>query len=461
MSGSNHYEVLNVERTATTAEIKSAYRKLVRQVHPDQGGNAALFRLVQEAWTTLGDPAKRSAYDRELAGQTRSTPPRPDPGYGGNTTYTPPRQDPPRRDPPPRDPPPRDPPPRDPPPRDPPRADAPRADPPPTGPAPSEPAPSEPQGPVRVVPRFGRWRVVSLVLLVAWLIVVVGPVLAVAVTSPKYLLYGIPLVCLGVAGLPRPWRARVPFGRMLSRFGVLVAIAFVAAIVFGNSQLNTTARVVLYVEVGGFVLVRLATWRWSVARELDQTIDKQAAYDSNVWGRPGEPLVNDGRTPPLAPSEVLRTRRTARILEGVLSRLPAAKLVHSPRIGGVTIDHLLIAGSRVAVVASIVGPPGTYSIDGYGSLLRDGQPFGGNHALSSAITSWQDFLESAKVQGFLVVLPAADGQRGIVAASSGDPAVTCLAGQSAVTDLTAWLQPQGNILNRHLLYDVLYQAPNR
>ncbi|TDW18650.1 J domain-containing protein [Kribbella kalugense] len=447
MSGSNHYEVLNVDRTATTAEIKSAYRKLVRQVHPDQGGNAALFRLVQEAWTTLGDPAKRTAYDRELAGQTRTTPPRPDPGYGGNTTYTPPRQDPPPRDPPPRDPPPRDPPPR---------ADAPRTDPPPTGPA-----PSEPQGPVRVVPRFGRWRVVSLVLLVAWLIVVIGPVLAVAVTSPKNLLYGIPLLCLGVAGLPRPWRARVPFGRLLSRVGVLVAIAFVAALVLGNSELNTAARVVLYVAIGGFVLVRLTTWRWSVARELDQAIDKQAAYDSNVWGRPGEPLINDGRTPPLAPSDVLRTRRTGRILEGVLSVLPAAKLVHNPRIGGVTIDHLLIAGSRVAVVASIVGPPGTYSIDGYGSLLRDGQPFGGSPALSTAITAWQNFLEAATVQGFLVVLPPVDGQGGIVTAGSADVAVTCLAGQSAAADLTAWLQPQGNLLDRHVLYDVLYEAANR
>lgn len=67
---SNHYEVLNVERTATTAEIKSAYRRLVRQVHPDQGGNAALFRMVQEAWTTLGDPAKRAAYDRTLDART-------------------------------------------------------------------------------------------------------------------------------------------------------------------------------------------------------------------------------------------------------------------------------------------------------------------------------------------------------------------------------------------------------
>ena len=90
MSGADHYEVLNVERTASAAEIKTAYRKLVRQVHPDQGGNAALFRLVQEAWNTLSDPVKRASYDRLLAGQSTNhqrAPPR-TPARTGPTART-------------------------------------------------------------------------------------------------------------------------------------------------------------------------------------------------------------------------------------------------------------------------------------------------------------------------------------------------------------------------------------
>jgi hypothetical protein len=47
------YEILELSRGATLAEIKSAYRRLAPQVHPDQGGSKALFRLVQEAYVTL------------------------------------------------------------------------------------------------------------------------------------------------------------------------------------------------------------------------------------------------------------------------------------------------------------------------------------------------------------------------------------------------------------------------
>ncbi|MFI5691996.1 J domain-containing protein [Kribbella sp. NPDC051586] len=416
---SDHYEVLSVERSATTAEIKSAYRRLVRQVHPDQGGNAALFRLVQEAWTTLGDPAKRAAYDRTLGGPNGQTPPRQDP----------PRQDPPRADPP--------------------RADSPPADSP-------QAAPDSSVGPIRVVPRFGRWRVVAGVLITAWLVMVVGPLIVAAIVSPKYLLVGVAQVILGVAGLPAHWRRRIPFGRAMSRLGILFAITFLITVVVGS--LDTGPRTVLWVEVGGLILVRLVGWRWTKARDLDRAIDEYAAYDANVWGRPGEPLVDDGRRPPLPPSEVLRTRRTARILEGVVAALPAAKLVHGPVIGGLTTDHLVIADSRVAVVTSVVAPPGTYSIDLYGSVLRDGQPYGGDPGLGAAVNAWQGFLRRTEVRGFLVVLPMVDGQHGITTASSPDAAITCLSPQSAFTDLNAWLQP-GSTLDRRLLYDVLYQAP--
>lgn len=66
----NYYEILGVDRKATQEEIKSAYRKLVKQYHPDLHPNdeaaAAKFKEINEANETLSDEQKRAAYDYEL-----------------------------------------------------------------------------------------------------------------------------------------------------------------------------------------------------------------------------------------------------------------------------------------------------------------------------------------------------------------------------------------------------------
>jgi DnaJ-class molecular chaperone len=63
----DYYATLGVPRTATTAEIKKAYRKLARQFHPDRNpGNAEAerrFKEANEAHEVLADPAKRKQYD--------------------------------------------------------------------------------------------------------------------------------------------------------------------------------------------------------------------------------------------------------------------------------------------------------------------------------------------------------------------------------------------------------------
>jgi molecular chaperone DnaJ len=64
----DYYEVLGVEREATTAQIKAAYRKLAVQWHPDKNaGNAEAeekFKEAAEAYATLSDPEKRARFDR-------------------------------------------------------------------------------------------------------------------------------------------------------------------------------------------------------------------------------------------------------------------------------------------------------------------------------------------------------------------------------------------------------------
>ncbi len=63
-----HYELLGVSRTASQDEIKSAYRQQVMRNHPDHGGNAALFGLLDHAYEVLSSPTQRAAYDAELNG---------------------------------------------------------------------------------------------------------------------------------------------------------------------------------------------------------------------------------------------------------------------------------------------------------------------------------------------------------------------------------------------------------
>jgi molecular chaperone DnaJ len=59
------YERLGVSPSATEAEIKTAYRRLAKILHPDSGtpGDVARFRGIQEAYETLSDPEKRRSYD--------------------------------------------------------------------------------------------------------------------------------------------------------------------------------------------------------------------------------------------------------------------------------------------------------------------------------------------------------------------------------------------------------------
>lgn len=62
------YAILGVDASADDATIKSAYRKLAKEFHPDTNktpGAEARFKEIGEAYDTLKDPHKRAAYDRE------------------------------------------------------------------------------------------------------------------------------------------------------------------------------------------------------------------------------------------------------------------------------------------------------------------------------------------------------------------------------------------------------------
>ncbi|MHB8448440.1 MAG: DnaJ domain-containing protein, partial [Rudaea sp.] len=68
MSKRDYYEVLSVERSATEAELKTAFRRLAMKYHPDRNPGdkdcEAHFKEAKEAYEILGDPQKRALYDR-------------------------------------------------------------------------------------------------------------------------------------------------------------------------------------------------------------------------------------------------------------------------------------------------------------------------------------------------------------------------------------------------------------
>ena len=60
------YELLNVQRGATQDEIKKAYRKIARELHPDVNPDPEVqnkFKEVTAAYDVLSDPNKRQQYD--------------------------------------------------------------------------------------------------------------------------------------------------------------------------------------------------------------------------------------------------------------------------------------------------------------------------------------------------------------------------------------------------------------
>jgi molecular chaperone DnaJ len=65
---SNHYQTLEIRETATQAEIKQAYRRLAKQLHPDSKNHGASHDRITRlnaAYEILGDPQQRSHYDRQ------------------------------------------------------------------------------------------------------------------------------------------------------------------------------------------------------------------------------------------------------------------------------------------------------------------------------------------------------------------------------------------------------------
>jgi molecular chaperone DnaJ len=63
----SYFAILGITSTASPDEVRSAYRRLAKEYHPDHfEGDSGVFRQIQEAYATLGNSQRRAEYEQSL-----------------------------------------------------------------------------------------------------------------------------------------------------------------------------------------------------------------------------------------------------------------------------------------------------------------------------------------------------------------------------------------------------------
>ena len=64
----SYFAILGLSSDATADEIRSAYRRLAKEFHPDHyAGDSETFREIQEAYSVLGNIRRRRDYERKIS----------------------------------------------------------------------------------------------------------------------------------------------------------------------------------------------------------------------------------------------------------------------------------------------------------------------------------------------------------------------------------------------------------
>ena len=385
MSEPDYYQLLGVAPTAGTSEIRRAWRRRVRDVHPDAGGDPAEFHQLQQALSVLTDPQLRTEYDTARTGRRPAWLPTARAGRHARSR----------------------------------RVRGWRVD----RRAPST-VPADTRGDVlprawhadikstrrvRTSPSAYRHAAVTAVVVTAWLAVsVLAAVRALsALDGPS----GIVDTIVYTAVIPylansfvvaTVWSVRLTPGASRAVYVALACCGVGAAAIAWASGFSV-GGILLAVQLLGLSIVPLAVGRFRAALRL-RAVTLAAIKEFNAFGPAGAKPRAD--------------RHTGAVLRELLAQLPAARLFVRLPVGALRVEYTVTCGNRVA-------------------LISHPQPRGprdtGAETLSHAVGDVAELLGGATVRGFVVWSHLPPDHPG------GDEVVRHLTAPDATAEIGRWL----------------------
>jgi hypothetical protein len=395
------YEVLGVARDAGQDEIKSAYRAAVKKFHPDAEGNSYFFRLVQQAYETLSDPALRADYDRT----GRQAPPAPAPSRPGAA-----------------------------------RTDQRWAE---TGPVVPAIPPEEITWWARVDPaariswraRFAATELLFVGVGGLWVALVVFGL----ATSTLAAAGGYGYLVFGLVVAPTIWcLLGAVFGRKPTRAAVLWSIVIGVALVlltwFAERQHISHPATIFGYALGALIIP------WLAARFAPYRKRQRIDWNANMW------QLRAGGQGSVVRSESA-AGLTADLLARYLTRIPAVRVFRDPGIGP-GVDHLVLCGRRMVLISSVAWPAGHYTVGRGGEVLLDGQPvLSGSLGIAEALRTARRRFRRAQIRGVVVNWPPRSGQY-LLANWVPDADYAVTSPDALVKDVGNWLAHQPRTVHR-------------